>query len=250
MRPLEFHLRPQWALNQPPLDFFGLVWVASDWAANFGAALNELTARLGTPEKDDNANSRGRRWHDGDAEITIRAWPPELQYPSVNYMHQREPRTKTACHLMIATGYRPECTPAERALLDGFTEIARLPEGVKTIARRPTQFELEYFRVLPSDLSHLEGRIGLAGDRLTWARTNLHVVPLEDVKGVTLVRCHPARGPGQGGVELVCASSAAGGHEKSLGLGVHRYADGLDDWAAALADRLERPLAIVETYDD
>ena len=250
LRPLEFHLRPQWAIDQPPLHFFGLVSVADDWFANFQAALNALADRLGRPETDDNANSRGRRWRDGEAEITIRAWLPELQYPSINLMHEREPRTRTACHVTIATGYRPECTATERALLAGFDPLVDLPDPPGRVSEGPSQYDLEYVRTLPGDLRHLSGRIGRAGDRLAWARTDLHLVPLDDVRNVTVVRCRPARGPGQGAVELVCASPAAGGLEKSLALGIHRHADGLDGWAAALAERLERPLAIQETYDD
>lgn len=250
LRPLEFHLLPQWATDQPPLHFFGLVSVADDWSANLEAASNALADRLGRPEADDNANSRGRRWRDGEAEITIRAWPPELQYRSVNLMHEREPRTKTACHVTVATGYRPECTARERALLAGFDPLAELPDPPGRVTEGPSQYELEYFRALPSDLGHLAGWIGRAGDRLAWATADLHIVPLDEVRNVTVERCHPARGPGQGAVELVCASSAAGGQEKRLGLGIHRDADGLDAWAAALAERLERPLAIQDTYDD
>jgi hypothetical protein len=250
LRPLEFRVRPDWAVDQPPLDFFGLVSVASDWAANFDAAQSELAAKLGTAESDDNANSRARRWRNGNAEIEIRSWPPELQYPSINYMHERDPRTKTACHVTIATGYRPECTPAERELLNSFCEVARLPLAPLRISEGPSQYELEYYRALPSDLGRLAGRIGRAGDRLFWARRDLHAVPFEEIRNVKLIRCHPARGPGYGAVELVCASSAADGREKTLQLGTDPAPDGLDEWAAALADSLGRPLAIEDCYDD
>ncbi len=250
MRPPEFHYSPQWAADQPPLEWFGMVFVAPDWSANFDSALDELGARLGRPAKDDNANSRGRIWRDGDAEVEIRGWPPELQFSSINFMHEREPRTKTACHLTIRTGFRPDCTAAEHALLQSFTEIATLPDRSGRVSERPRQYELEYFRSLPTDLRHLSGRIGRAGDRLAWARTDLHIVPLKEVKGVTLLRCRPARGHGGGSVELVCESSAAGGSEKSLSLGEHRRFDGLDAWAAALADALDRPLAVQELFDE
>ena len=250
LRPPDFHYRPEWAVTQPPLQFHGLVSVAPDWQANLDAAWHDLTAQLGPAEEVDNANTRGRRWHDDGAEIVIRSWPPEIQFPSTNYMHERDPRTETACHVTIATGYRPECTPAERKLLDSFREMARLPIAPRRISDGPNQYELEYYRTLPMDLGHLVGRIGRAGDSLFWARTHLHAVPLEEIRRVALIRCRPGRGPGYGAVELVCASAAAGGYEKSLQLGYDPAMDGLDAWAAALADCLERPLAIEETYDD
>jgi len=250
LRPPEFRVAPQWALNQPPLEFFGLVHVAPDWQTNFEAALDELAAHLGPPETDDNANSRGRRWRDGDAEIAIRSWPPELQFAGVNLMHQREPRTRAACHVTVATGFRPECTPAERATLDSFVELAALPAAAGHSDKGPSQYELEYFRTLPEGLHRLRGSIGRAGNRLAWARTDLQLVPLEEVKGVTLLHCLPARGSGYGGVEVRCVSSAAGGWEKSLKLGVHDRVDGLDGWASAFATALDRPLQVHEFLDD
>jgi len=250
LRPPEFRVAPQWAPNQPPLEFFGLAHVAPDWRANFEAALNALGARLGPPETDDNSNSRGRRWRDGNAEITIRSWPPELQFVGVNLMHQREPRTRAACHVTVATGFRPECTPGERAMLDSFVEVAALPAASGHSDKGPSQYELEYFRALPEDLHHLRGRIGRAGDRVAWARTDLHLVPLEEVKGLTLLHCLPARGSGYGGVEVACVSSAAGGSEKSLKLGVHDRVDGLDAWASGLAKALDLPVQVQEFSDD
>ena len=249
MRPLEFRVMPQWAPAQPPLDFFGQVHVADDWKANFNAAEEELAARLGPPEADDNANSRGRRWRDGEAEIVIRSWLPELQLGGTNLMHARDPRTRTACHVTIATGYRPECSEAERAMLESFVPLASLPAQTPA-ATRPSQFELEYFRLLLADLHALIGRIGRAGDRVAWASGDLHLVPLEEVRSVRLLHCLPARGPGYGGVELVCVSAAAGGWVKTLKLGEHARADGLDGWASALAEALDRPLECQEFSDD
>lgn len=253
LRPPEFHYRPDWAAALPPLEFCGQVSVSARWADNLLAALAPLERSLGAPAPYDTSNTRGWRWREGDSQARILSWPPDLQHPSTNLMHERDPRTRSSCHLTVATGFRPCCSAAERALLAAFAPIDRLPgpQIVDPLIRdRFSQYKLEYLRVPPDGFDHLRGQIGRSGDALIFVTDVLYIAPLAEVKAVRLSRCRPARGGGYGRAELICASAAAGGHEKVLTLGDHARTDGLDDWAPRIAKALGVPLEIEEFDDD
>lgn len=252
LRPPEFHVRRNWAAAMPPLDFFGLIGDSPDWAENLSLARAALDGALGAAVADNSANTRGWRWSEGRAEARLIAWPPDLQYPSPNRMHERDPRTKTACHLTLTTGFRPVCTEAELTQLETFEDLDGLPKPAfvdRLASGRFSQYELEYLRELPPGFD-LHGRIGRAGNALIFALGQLHWVPLAELRAVRLNRCRPARGPGYSRAELVCASAAASGAKKALTLGDHARNSGLDEWALRLAEILDLPVEVEEFDDD
>lgn len=267
----------------PPLSLTGSLWVGDDALGNLDAARRELKTHLGGGERYDMSNTRGWRWHDGAASVTIIGWPPELQHDfGPNTWHQREPRLITACSIAIETGARIACSAQEAAWLDDFSPALNLPvpplsewfsprtprQGwlekllgprksvpvpsvVETMAaQRVSPAEQPYVRLPPPEVARLHGRLGLSpdGSTLIWCAGQLKMVPLDHITGVHLEKIAPAKGSGGNQLELCCQRDAAAPTVSCTVLDVSAP-QSLDDVAEALATLIARPLTIGHSSD-
>lgn len=248
LRPLSFQTSERWAPSMPPVHLWAMVHVSDDWADNLAAVYAALAGPLGTPMPDDTSNTNGWRWTEGAAEVSAICFPPDLQPPFRNSMHEIDPRTRIACSVSIATGFRPVCSPEELDALAGFTPVAA-PAGAWLERLRGGQYDLEYVRARPGG-TDLPTGLGRAGDYVVAAADELYVLPTAELIALSLGRAHPARGGGRSEAALRCRSAAAGGLEKQLVIARSGHTAGLDDWAREAAARLGVPLAIEDYYDE
>ncbi|AHE52881.1 hypothetical protein [Sphingomonas sanxanigenens] len=255
LRPLLFQMDPDHDASLPPASFMGYIWAGKrvsllprDWARqSLELARQALEPALGEPRPDDTSNTYGWRWQFGPSQISIACFPPLLQqWGGRNSVHEAEPRTKTACHITIQTGYRPPCSAAERAAVAAF--VPALPLGgaydPAIVATRPlSQYALDYVRAPVPGFARAVGQIGRSpdGQLLIFATSELRIVPVADVLAVDVERILPARGSGGAHVRLACARD--GGRPRHIEL-YGQYgvpADSLNDAGQRIADWIGTP---------
>lgn len=223
LRPLLFNLDPDFDMSLPPTAFTGYVWTGErvtllprDWARqSLARARRALEPALGKPQRYDSGNTYGWQWQFGSSLIQIICFPPALQrWDWTNCVHEAEPRTMTACHVTIATGYRPPCSADERAALAAFEPALNLggdydPAVVAT--QRLSQYALDYVRAPAPGFERAVGRIGRSADGrlLIYATSELRIVPVAEAQAIEVERLQRARGSGGAFVRLRCARGGA-----------------------------------------
>lgn len=259
MRPITIDGDPRYAPDLPATILQGLVRPSGDALFNLGTAAASLAAMLGPGRRQDYANTRGWTWQDGDAAVRLTCWPPELQQPGLgNSAHEREPRLVTACHLTIATGWRPQVTPGERAALDTFEGLGRLGPG-NAQARifdldRQVGYEaqLEFIREPGADLERIDRRVGLSRQRshLIFDRGQLQVIPVHRILRFERLHLRPARGGGMTALSVYCATGRPEWPEKQIDITTALDLAETEALADRLSDATGRPVERTEGIDD
>ena len=267
LRPLLFHFDPDHDASLPPATFMGYIWAGKrvsllprDWARqSLALARQALEPALGEPEPDDTSNTYGWRWQFGPSQISIICFPPLLQHEGMlgnsNSVNKAEPRTKTACHVTIETGYRPPCTEAERAAIAAF--IPALPlggtEDPAIVGTYPiSQYTLHYVREPVPGFERTVGHLGRSADGrlLIFATSELRIVPIEDAQAIEVERIRPARGSGGAYVSLRCARPGATPRRIQLFGENGAPPDALNEHAERIAEWIGIPCILHEYQPD
>lgn len=248
--PLSAQVLPQFAPHLPATQFTGLVRVAEDALENFRGAVKRFTPVLGAGETHSGANSIELCWSCAAARLRLVVWPPSMQrWTFTNPAHDRDPRLKTACHLVIDSGFRPLVTPTEHAWLASFESIAPIEtRGMSATAQHSPagQEELEFVREPPAEAAALFGSVGLSIDRkaLIFYGAQLYLVAVEDIVGFHVARALPAKGPGGARLEVTCRTRCTGVESKRLTITESKGTEELNALAADLSRETARPFEL------
>jgi hypothetical protein len=253
--PLSVQVQPQFSTDMPATDFSGEASSTDDARQNLRRTVDQLSPALGAGMATGSSNTVGHEWRVGAAAVVLHAWPRELQrFPLTNPSHDREPRLKTACSIQIKTGFRPTASAAERALLESFEPIVRIPgmQGAPTLPpdRPAEQAELEFVRLPEEPFARCHGWIGCPADRsaLIVYERELFLIPLASIIELSVLRTLPAKGSGGSSLYLECRCPHAGQKTKSLRICGAAGADDLNDLAATVAQAIGKPL-LLRPYD-
>jgi len=239
--PLCAQVLPQFSPHLPATRFTGLVRVTEDAVENFRFAVQRLAAGLGPGQTHPSANSIELCWSSGAARLRLVVWPPSMQlWTFTNPAQDRDPRLKSACHLVIDTGLRPPATAAERAWLASCAPVAPIATWRMSAAAQQApaeEAELEYVREPPAEAARLYGSVGLPADRgaLIFYGAQLYLIPREDVVGLHVARSLPAKGPGGARLEVECRTRCTGLESKRLTVAESKGTEDLNALAAQLA---------------
>jgi hypothetical protein len=101
-------------------------------------------------------------------------------------------------------------------------------------------------------IEHLRGRVGTSADRgaLIFWQSQLYIVPMADVIGLTVDRMTPAKGSGGSWLNVECRTKCDGLASKSLLITKAAGADDLNAFGAELAAATGKPLVLSEYYAD
>jgi len=254
--PLSAQALPQFPPHLPATQFTGLVRVADDAVENFRFAVQRFTLGLGPGETHAGANSIELCWSCAAARLRLVVWPPAMQqWTFTNPAQDRDPRLKTACHLLIDTGFRPPVTQTERGWLASFQSVAPIETTRMSGAAHPSpaaQEELEYVREPPAEAGPLFGSVGLSADRmaLIFYGAQLYLIAVEDIVGFHVARALPAKGPGGARLEVECLTRCAGLETKRLTITESKGTEDLNALVAELSRGTAKPFALGEyEYD-
>ncbi|MGH8206897.1 MAG: hypothetical protein ACRETK_08975, partial [Steroidobacteraceae bacterium] len=254
--PLCAQVLPQFPLHLPATQFAGLVRVAEDALENFRFAVRHFTPRLGPGETHSGANSIELCWSCAAARLRLVVWPPSMQqWAFTNAAQQRDPRLKSACHLLVDTGFRPPLTATESAWLASFEPVASIEASGTSNTGPPAparQEELEYVREPPAQSARLCGSVGFSGDRkaLIFHGAQLYLIAVEDVVRFRVARLLPAKGPGGARLEVLCRTRCAQPDAKRLTITESKGSEDLNALAARLSSEAARPFELSDyEYD-
>ncbi len=254
--PLSAQVLPQFSPHLPATQFSGLVRVAEDALENFRFAVNRFAPGLGPGQTFPSANSIELCWSCAAARLRLLVWPPSMQqWTFTNPAHERDPRLKTACHLVIDTGFRPPVTPTERAWLASFQSVARIQTWRMSANAQPSpagEDELEYVREPASEAAPLFGSVGFSADHraLIFYGAQLYLIAVEDIVGFHVARALPAKGPGGARLEVNCRTGCGGLEAKRLTITESKGTEDLNALAAQLSREAARPCVLGEyEYD-
>ena len=264
LRPLHFARRPIDNPFMPPLRLRGWAWARRGrwWRSRAMATLEmlreSLEPALGSPAKDNSSNTRGWGWRFGPASIRMTAFPPVLSLqPSagIPVPDRRDPRVDQSCWIDIVTGYRPACTPRERAWIEAFEPWSLLSGSgnpKRVAANPPRQEVLEYVREPLPGFERTLGRIGRTadGEALIIGSDQLHIVPTGRVDHVHVDRIAPARGSGGSSLSVACRGAFGDQPVRHISLASDPDCDGLSDVAGRLAEWLGRPCVLGDYEPD
>jgi len=253
--PLAAHADPRYPLSVPAAAFTSRASVGEDARGNLRRVADQLVPHLGPMRLGPRNNTLRAEWIFGRAGLTLMSWPEDLNrhIPGRNDAHDRDPRLKAACFIMLNTGFRPTPSPAEQAWLESFTPIARIrAEGSDTpVSMRAAQvsdLDLGHVRELPEGLERLIGHIGLSGDgeALIVCDKVLHIVPLSQLVDFRIDLYRPGRsGPGGSWLKAQCRAEQPDGGLKPLGIS-WEGPDSAEQLGEKLAAATGRPLEIVD----
>jgi hypothetical protein len=259
LRPLHFEPSGRDDPSLPPLQSLGWAWSSRKpwWGSRAAASLelvrDSLEPALGRPAPNHTSNTRGWRWRFGPAWIEIFCFPPRLALPPTGgeIPDRRDPRVGESCWIKLFTGYRPPCTPAERASIEAFEPWLTLRESGDPswiIDSPPIQEVLEYVREPFPGFERTMGRLGRTpdGETLIFSTTQLHVVPVAQVDHVHVERLRPARGGGHAAMSFACHGDFGDRPVRRVFLAGDPDCDGLNDLAGRVADWLGRPCVLGE----
>lgn len=244
--------------DQVPLAFAGHVRTGADDMASLRHAHDRIAARFGPAPIVEGGNIVFARWRAGPASVSATIWPARLQiYPGRNDAHERDPRLETACHVVVETGFRRPMSAEERGWLASAAPLAAVsgvgaaPDLATLAASQPTEASPAFLREPTPETAAVLGRIALSADGagLILCARELHVIPMERVEALELVRLLPAKGGGGAWVSLLLRADGAGGGDR-LTVSEHRETHALDAFAADLAAALNRPLRSPEPQYD
>jgi hypothetical protein len=254
--PLSVQIFPQFSPYLPATDFSSVAYVGDDARENLCDLAQQLAPRLGTPQIEDDANTMGRRWAYGAAALSLKAWPPDMQrWPMKNPAHEREPRLKPGCHILIKTGFRKAAAPEELVWLESFVPIAPIAVGrniTETAAYQSPaeQSELEFVREPIAGLADIFGFVGRSADRaaLISHHAQLYLVPMADVIGFRVERILPAKGRGGSKLYVECRTNYQSLATKRLTISAAEGVDDSNDLASALSAATGKPFQLGD-YD-
>jgi hypothetical protein len=257
--PLHFRHRDPCREDLPPTSFVGSLHIADKVDINFFHLKHGLEALLGAGDSASVANTIGWRWHDGPADISITAWPPELntQYGE-NAYHTREPRLITACSIYINTGFQLKLSADEQHLLETVQPLLEKEPGSagsvpSYTETRVEEHEMEFTRTSQTGVAALDTHICLSADGTTLvAGTARHfrLLPVADLAKIEVDRCLPAKGSGYALLSVSCRTGMKACPVKHFRLAERAQADDFNDDAALLAKRLGIPFSLSDYYND
>ena len=240
--PLWATVRDTFALDLPVVRFDGAAAFGPHASANIEGAARPLADHLGAAPIRIRHGALRCEWQCGASSVVLTAWPPELRRSAPDHSaHERDPRLIAACHVAVATGYRPPLSIEERGWLADFVPLLAVGRGDSTagdILRRPaTEDLLELVREPCMPLEGLLGRAGRSrgGEALIICSDQLYVVGAERLLGFRVDRRLPARGAGGSRLEALCASADGGTTSKRLTVAVAGGPYDLDEAGPALA---------------
>jgi hypothetical protein len=249
--PLSIAVLPELSTTMPATEFSGSSYFGADARENLLLTADQLTSVLGEGTATETSNTLGHGWKFGPASIELNVWPPDMQrFSMTNPAHSKEPRLKVACSMSINTGYRSPCTVEEKALIESFVPVARMPGALSAMRhnqRRPApQRELEFIRLVDADMDAKYGWIGRSADHsvLISFSSELYIVPMEDVVRLEVVRVRPAKGPGGSWLQVQCRSKALLEGAKNLTMCTAEGPDDLSELAADIAGALGKPFTL------
>jgi hypothetical protein len=264
LRPLHFEPAKDCDPKMPPLRLWGWAWTrkGSWWRSRAMKSLimvrDSLEPALGRPGSNNSSNTRGWSWRRGPASIEIMCFPPRLAWSPTGdeIPDRRDPKVDASCWITLNTGFRPACTPRERAWLEAFEPAMALGGSGnprRIAANQPMQDVLEFIREPVAGSEKVLGSIGRTadGEALIFASDQLYVVPVERVDHVEVSRVMPARGSGYASMTLACRGNFGERPIRRVLLGHRSDWEALDEPAARLAEWLELPCVLREPeFDD
>lgn len=212
---------------------------------------------VGAGDTTRSSNSLGHKWTFGPASVELHVWPPEMQLFPMNIpAHASEPRLKAACSIGVKTGFRPQCSVEDRALIESFVPVARTSAArpaTRHALRQPApQHELEFIRLPDEDFGDMYGWIGRSDDQSTliFFGPELYLVPMTDAIQFEVARVRPAKGPGGSSLNMRCLFNYA--HEKTKTLTICSAAgvEDLNELAATVAHATKKPFTLLPYEDD
>lgn len=241
----------------PIAEFSGLSALGRDARLNIETAARPIANRLGLAPIGRRYNTLHCAWQAGAASIGLSVWPPELQTTtSRNPAHERDPRLATACHITIATGYRPPLRVEELRWLESFEPLLPIGERVPTeqdIAHRAAPIGLLEFTREPSvPLAGLLGQTGRSrgGEALILCSDQLYVIAAEELIGFRVDRLTPAKGGGGSWLTALCRAAETSGPVKSVTLVSAGGTHDLDEVGPAFAGHFGKPCELASPYPD
>lgn len=241
--------------HMPATSWSAIAWHGDDARENLRRTAEQLTGALGPASAEEVGNVVQCDWSFGAASLRLIVWPPELQGDGFDIeAHKTEPRLATACHIAIETGFRPALSAPERVWLDGFEPLHDLDPGrarsAADLAQAAPESELAFVREPPEDVERLLGRIGRSadGEALIACTRQLYIVPRTGIRGFTVDRITPAKGPGGSYLSVDCRLPDGGG--TSIGLASGHGPDDMTGLGEALAEVFGRPLTLSPYYAD
>lgn len=255
--PLSAQVFPEFSAAMPATEFSSNAYFGNDARNNLQRTVEQLVPVLGEGKTTRTSNTLGHEWSFGPASVELYVWPPEMQrFPATNPAHLREPRLNVACHIGVKTGYRPSCSTKDKAAIESFVPVARIPGDLSAMRRvqcRPApQSELEFIRLLDEDVSTKCGWIGRSDDHsaLVSFGPELYVVPMEDVIQFEVARVRPAKGPGGSWLQVRCRSKTSQNAVKNLTICEAKGSDDLSELAATIASAIGKPFALLPYASD
>lgn len=248
--PLSAHVLPQFSQHLPATYFSTVTSYGENSRDNLRLTAQQLIPLLGPARIAERTNTVQCEWLSGAASLRLIVWPLDLQDGTrhENSAHVREPRTATGCHVEIETGFRLAVADEERDWLNNF-----VPAGPITFVSAPaSEYELEYVREPIAGIENIRGRVGTSANRdaLIFWQSQLYVVPMADVIGLTVDRMTPAKGSGGSWLKVECRTQCEGLTSKSLFITRAAGADDLNTFGAELASATGKPLTLSEYCAD
>lgn len=250
--PLSAAVLPEFSTKMPAVEFSGVSFFYEDARDNLHLTRSQLVPILGEGWSTETSNSLGHEWRFGPASVELHVWPPDMQrFSMTNPAHSREPRLKVACSIGVKTGYRPGCSMEDRALINSFVPLARVPGDASSMndaQQRPArQSELEFIRSYDADLRGKYGWIGRSADHsaLIFFGPELYLVSMADVTQFEVERVHPAKGPGGSWLRVRCRCNDDLGSTKAITICNATGADDLSELAAGIARSAEKPFVLL-----
>jgi hypothetical protein len=257
--PLAAHVLPSFSPHLPATDFMGATSFGNDARRNVRMTAEELAQRLGEITIEEHYNTVHCQWNYGASEVSLTAWPPDLQRPTKHKIpaHKRDPRLATACLIAIKTGFRLESTAQERAWLDSFVAIgpARFEQDIPpdfSDTHAPHQSELEFVREPGPERANIFAKVGLSADgaALMFCYSQLFLIPVNRVNKVVVTRLQAGRGPGGANLVVECATDYSELAVKRPMIGTAKGTDDMTELGRALADAMHKPCEVTDAYDD
>ena len=258
LQPWRADLFERYAPDLPVVRFNALAWFADDAATNIHRTAELFAARLGPATIGQEYNTLACRWQAGAASLQLQSWPPVWQSRDLtNAAHGREPRSETACHVTLLTGFRLPPSTEEARWVAAFEPIADTRPFLRPMRgglhnTAPGDTEVEYAREPPMELAALENRIGTtrARDALILCTHQLFVLSARDVLGFDVLRLLPAKGGGGSTLYVRCRTSCPAIDHKTLQIAQDDDPDGMVPLGQRLGALFDRPCEVGQYFDD
>jgi hypothetical protein len=254
--PWSFSLRPDTALDAPPLEWEAAVRQFEDAHRNLAVVIECLAPVLGTPVDSSASNTREWTWWFGHGGLVARVFPPELN-PGSNSRYEVDPGLRTECRLRLVPCWAQHLTADESRRLrasrclwhDSRGRPNRWPGELWSAIGQPRQLRNDLVRPAGVRELRLEEETGdlwwIGLPDLAW------VIARSDIASLDHMELWPAKGPGGGWLTIVGTSGRPGGQGPRLQIAEVPAAESQAQLEAArvLADTLKLPLRTEAEYD-